>query len=268
MPIKPRCRVAGFFHHMLYRPQKSLRHSSFLSPFSPRPPLLLILLLSLLSVALESAAEVVPKMGHVMTRGLVLGPNQQPIFAEVNESGVFVNDIGEAVGAYDKARVMSGERYRSLYAHYQNFRQAHAGDSAHRGAVVMSADEYRGRDPGSVKVPKMNWDGVGGAFTEVPVPQVTLSESVKSVLVRNNCTLADPRLLPPADGAILYRGAVDLRPGYLRELATEIKSLLIGEQGEVLYSARNNIGFKAGLYEDQQGSYRMKSSGGDPPPLR
>ncbi|MES9900999.1 MAG: hypothetical protein ABW148_18535 [Sedimenticola sp.] len=116
MPIKPRGRVAGFFHHMLYGPQKSLRHSSFLSlHFFPRPPLFLILLLSLLSVALESAAEVVPKMGHVMTCGLVLGPNQQPIFAEVNESGVFVNDIGEAVGAYDKARVMLGESYRSLY---------------------------------------------------------------------------------------------------------------------------------------------------------
>ncbi|MES9856666.1 MAG: hypothetical protein ABW166_08710 [Sedimenticola sp.] len=194
-----------------------------------------------------------------MTRGLVLGPNQQPIFAEVNESGVFVNDIGEAVGAYDKARVMSGESYRSLYGHYQNFRQAHAGDSAHRGAVIMSADEYRGRDPSSVKVPNMNWDGVGESFTEVPVPQITLSESVKSVLVRNNNTFADPRLLPPADGAILYRSAIDLRPGYLRELAADIKSLLIGEQGEVLYSARNNIGFKAGFYEDGEGNLSNRS---------
>ncbi|MES9905951.1 MAG: RHS repeat-associated core domain-containing protein, partial [Sedimenticola sp.] len=217
-------------------------------------PLLLILLISLLSVALESVAEVIPKSGHVITRGLVLGPNQKPIYAEVNQSGEFVNDIGEAVGEYENARVISGESYRGLYDHFQQFRQEHVGDGAYQGAVVMSAEGYKGRDPGRIKVPKSNWDGVGASFLELPVPRVNLSESIKSVLVRHNTTIADPRLLPPADGAILYRSAVDLRPGYLRNLSTDIKSLLIGEQGQVLYSSRHNIGYKAGFYEDDQGN--------------
>lgn len=235
--------------NMRYKERIVTRHRA-----AGRNGLYLVLFVLLFAIATVSVAEVVPKSGHVITRGLVLGPNQKPIYSEIDASGNFINDIGEAVGPYEKARVISGDVYRGIYEHFTQHKQAHADDQAYRGAIVMTADDYKSTNLGSVKVPKVNWNGQGLPYTEVAIPKISLPDSVKSVLVRNRETIVDPDLLPPGDGSILFRGSIDLRPGYLRNLSDDIRSVLIGGKGEVLYTSSNNIGFKAAFYTDPEGN--------------
>ncbi|MCP4995283.1 MAG: hypothetical protein GY934_16125, partial [Gammaproteobacteria bacterium] len=213
----------------------------------------IILLFSLLGVTLTGMAGIFHKSSYVTTRGLMYGPNEKPIFSEVNENGDFVNDIGEAFGPYEKATVMSAISYRGLYEHFQQFQQDHKDDHAHQGARIMSAEEYRSTDLGTVKVPKVNWNGEGESYTEVSIPHVDLPQSIKSVLVRNANTIVDPNLLPPADGSILFRSNIDLRPANLQNLGGDIRSLLMGESGEVLFKSSHNIGFKSGFFMNEDG---------------
>jgi RHS repeat-associated protein len=221
---------------------------------STRLGLSLLLFVILVGTTVESLADVFPKSGIVITRGLVLGPNDKPIYSEIDAGGAFINDIGEVTGPYEKARVLSGDSYRGLYQHFTLHKQAHAGDQAYSGATVMTADDYKGTDLGSVKVPKVNWNGQGESYSEVAIPKIDLPDSVKSVLVRNKNTVVDPNLLPPGDGSILFRAPIDLRAGQLRNLGSDVRSVLIGDKGEVLYTSAHNIGFKAAFYTDKQGN--------------
>ena len=214
---------------------------------------LFVLVACLFGYVTESIAEVFPKSGIVITRGLVLGDNDKPIYAEINESGEFVNEINEAVDEYEKARVISGDSYRGLYEHYQQHLQVHRDDNAYRGAKVMTAEDYKSTNLGTVKVPKVNWDGQGQSYTEVSIPKIDLPDFVKSVLVRNANTIVDPNLLTPGDGSILFRSTIDLRKGVLQDLSSDIRSVLIGDKGEVLHTSTNNIGFKAAFYTDKEG---------------
>ena len=214
----------------------------------------LTLLVALFGFAMESTAEINFLFGHVITRGLVLGPNNEPIYAEVDSGGNFLNDIGEAVGLYEHARVIPGETYREIRNRYLYHLGQHRDELAYRGVIVMTADEYKTADLGKIKVPKANWDGEGQSYTEEDISKVTLPDSVKSVLVRNPNTITDPNLLPQGDRSILFRASIDLRGGYLKHLTPDIKSVLLGEKGEVLYTSTNNIGFKAAFYTDLDGN--------------
>ncbi len=120
--------------------------------------LFMLFIVCLFAFIAESTAEILPKGGHVLTRGLLLGPSAKPVYAEIDEGGNFINDIGEAVGEYEKAHVISGDTYRGLYEHFQLHKQAHADDQAYRGAKVMTAEEYKSTNLGQVKVPKVNWE--------------------------------------------------------------------------------------------------------------
>lgn len=54
------------------------------------------------------------RYGHVVARGVFLGPNDKPIFTEIGPDGRVIAEIGEAIGELDGAVVMDANTYRTL----------------------------------------------------------------------------------------------------------------------------------------------------------
>src|SRR5690606_39210804 len=83
------------------------------------------------------------KIGVVQARALVLGQNGQPIFAEYDDSGAVVAEIGERHGDLDNAYVLSGDVYRAVVDTYRVTREAN------KGSFVLTRDAYAGHEFGT-----------------------------------------------------------------------------------------------------------------------
>ena len=80
------------------------------------------------------------KSGFIAAKGLVLGENGKPIWAEFDAQGEVVGDpIGEAVNDLANAVVMPADTYRAYQAAFRQIEQQH---SAHR--TILYRDEYLG----------------------------------------------------------------------------------------------------------------------------
>jgi len=77
------------------------------------------------------------KNGTIAAKGLVLGYNGKPIWAEFDAQGEVVREIGEAVDDLQDAIVMPAATYRAYVAAFEAVEQEH---SAHRR--IMYRDEY------------------------------------------------------------------------------------------------------------------------------
>ncbi len=78
--------------------------------------------------------------GAVYTRGLVLGPNGQPVFAEFAADGSTIREIGEAAGNLAGAFVMSADTYRAYVSAYNAFLEQNT--EAVQGAYILTRDAY------------------------------------------------------------------------------------------------------------------------------
>ncbi|MGB0723357.1 MAG: hypothetical protein ACPGU7_13275, partial [Gammaproteobacteria bacterium] len=83
--------------------------------------------------------------GTVGARGLVLGENDQPIFAEFNDSSEVIRIIGEAVDGLEDARVLPAARVHERWLAYRAMREANEGRAEYQGATLISVDEYKAR---------------------------------------------------------------------------------------------------------------------------
>ncbi len=229
--------------------------------FGMRVYLYIVLLMSLVLAPfslVQASGGMVTKNGVVATRGLVKGPNGQPIYAEIDDQGVShtigaLPNGGEAIGELSKARVISGDAYRAMVKAYHDFLSEHKTDIA-RGAEVYSRQAYIDYAPGSISVPQPD----GKANKLVPVPKPELRDNTLSVLVRNLNTITDPGALPtygPQRGIILLESAIDLRNlNRIDDLPASIASVLINNDGVVLYQSKMNIGFRTAYVKPTDGS--------------
>lgn len=197
----------------------------------------------------EASGGKIYKNGFVIARGLELGPTGQPIFVEIDRQGQVAGEIGEAINTLKDAVPMARSTYMVIVQSFYQVQQQNP--QVAQGAYVLTRDEYQSRDFGEIDVPLMN-PVPGGPTTEsVPINKPPLQPGTKSVLVRANSTILDPRLLPQDKGPILFEAPIDLRPSALRVYQDDsIRTLLLSKDGQVLFESAHDIGYKTGLWED------------------
>lgn len=195
----------------------------------------------------------VPRYGKVMTRGIVRTAAGNPIWAEIGVDGLVVADINEVVGEYKDAKAYSVLSYLSIVQAFNNFKNQHK-DGIAKGAVVLTRAEYEQKQFLNVEVPKLNVAQDDPNKTEsVPITKLQLRDTTKTVYIRSQESVIDPRLLPtkgPQRGMILFEAPIDLRQSELKtEFSSNIKSLLLSYNGSILKESTHNIGFKTHLYK-------------------
>lgn len=145
-------------------------------------------------------------------------------FAEFNEQGDVVNEIGEAIDDLANATVISGEGYRAFYSSYTAYMAQHSNTDA-RGAYVLDRDSYNA---------SLFFTVDGQRVTNVP----RLRSATKSVLVRNPVAL-----LTPGTSPILFESGVDLNQ--IQNLEPTFNSILLTSAGQIHTKSRFNIGYRA-----------------------
>ncbi|MBX2867790.1 MAG: hypothetical protein KTR18_03910, partial [Acidiferrobacterales bacterium] len=195
------------------------------------------------------------KTGHVYARGILLGQNGQPIFAEYNEQGQVVQQYGEAVGEYEGARIISADDYKFQYARYLDFLSEFRTSKA-RAANILTREEYIGTDFPAVSLPDIN--GQSGDTIEVPVTKPVLAAGVQSVLVRNQNTIVTRDIAE--NDLVLFSATIDLRAaeealGDDAEFPDQTtKSLLLNSRGQILHRSSVDIGLRTAFWNRQDGS--------------
>ena len=69
------------------------------------------------------------KLGYVGARNIVKGPGGNPVYAEIDQFGVVLQEIAEAVGEYDSAQVVSGDFYRDTFLRLDQLREQYVDDT-------------------------------------------------------------------------------------------------------------------------------------------
>jgi len=180
------------------------------------------------------------RTGHVMSRGLILTGDGNPIYAEYLADGSLGADIAVLDSSLEGSTVISGDVYRAAVNHYRSFVRYYS-DGIARGAEILTADDYKNR----------TFTTINGESVSSSAKSPLLSSNVKSVLVRNSgqilTTSTDPALLQSRinlnniDSSIVDNSS--------------IKSVLINIQGNVIHSTVNNIGLKSGFFEGEDNKY-------------
>ena len=160
------------------------------------------------------------KYGAVYTRAIVPGPNGRPVYVEYDSSGREAREIGEAVGQFERAQVMSGDAYRSLLQRLQDTQ------SAHPDAVVMTAEEYRAKSFVTV--------------TGEAVSKPSLGNGSKTVVVRPD------EQLYTTDGKDLVLLELPIKAEVIPGDGS--KALLLSEAGDILHQSVNSIGLRVGFF--------------------
>ncbi|TQV87444.1 hypothetical protein [Aliikangiella coralliicola] len=178
------------------------------------------------------------RSGYVMSQGLIYDEaSEKPIFAEYDESGNLVGDIGVARDELEKAYVMSGYGYHNIAEYFKKFKEDNE-DGVARGAYILSAEAYRDQQFTTKDGQAITDDAKGEIFP-----------GVKSVYVKSN-----DLLLIPENEPMLLQVPIDLND--VREIdPLAIKSVLLNEQGQVVRMSSHNIGFKVGYFEGEEDKY-------------
>ncbi|MDQ7986247.1 Ig-like domain-containing protein [Pseudomonas sp. G34] len=160
------------------------------------------------------------KHGAVYTRTLVPGPSGRPVYVEYNSSGKEAREIGEAVGAFERAQVMSGDTYRALLKRKSDTLERYP------SGEVLTAAAYRGKTFKTV--------------TGETISKPNLDEGMLTVIVRAQ------KELFTTDGKDLVLLQLPLKDGVTPDTAS--KSLLLSKEGDILAQTANAIGFRVGFF--------------------
>ncbi len=182
--------------------------------------------------------------GYVEARGLVLGPNQQPIFVEYDTQGKYDNSAinEERTGKYANATVMSVTEYNNYVDQMAAIKQAN------KGSYVMKAQDYNaklGSGGFTIQVP-----GSDGYYKKQKVSGTPVPDAIKSVLIRSLTNIHNAVALP--NGPALFEAPVDLTTGH-GAVGTTYKSLIISNTGEILDMSALDIGYKVAYFEPKSG---------------
>ncbi len=167
--------------------------------------------------------DVLPKVEHrygtIAAKGVVLGPNGKPIWVEYDKEGNEVGEIGEAIGKYEGARVMSADAYR---AYVQAFRDVEAEHSANM--EILSREDYESR-----------------TFTRPDgeeIPKPWLQPNTQSVVVK--------KVVYHSYELVLHESPLDLNR--LEDLPDSTRAVLLKWKGQVIDKSDLNIGYRAAFY--------------------
>ena len=160
------------------------------------------------------------KFGAVYTRTIVPGPNGRPVYVEYGTSGKEAREIGEAVGQFERAKVMPGDSYRALLKRKDETRERYP------TSEVMTAAAYRGKTFKTVTGDTINKPG--------------LDDGVLTVLVRPDKELFS------TDGKDLLLLQLNIKDGVTPSASS--KSLLLSPEGDILAQTANTIGFRVGFF--------------------
>jgi hypothetical protein len=160
------------------------------------------------------------KHGAVYTRAIVPGPTGRPVYVEYDTSGKEAREIGEAIGQYERAQVMSGDVYRAFIQRQKDARERYP------TALVMTAAEYRGK----------TFKTVTGETINKP----SLQPSSLTVMVRPD------KELFTTTGTELLLLQLPIKDGVTPDASS--KSLLLSPEGAILNQTANTIGFRVGFF--------------------
>ena len=194
------------------------------------------------------------KAGVIVSRNLVRGPNDQPIFAEFDENGKVVRIIGEAFDDLEDAYVLSGDVFRALLEIFQDFKDENAEGIA-RGAKLLSREDYEDEDFGSAKIPASE---VGGEPTLVAIHRPPLKPGTRSVYVRAANTIVTEGQANA--GPILLESSINLRDAQFAGVGDNVKSVLINDKGQVVQQSELNIGYRVAFYKPDDDSFLSDAS--------
>ena len=177
------------------------------------------------------------KHGKVMARQLVLGPNGKPIFAEFDQAGEVVQEIGEATeqNKLQGALVMPGSVFRTTVASYDELRQRYT------DAVIM---------------PRAQFEASTFALSQdanATLDRPPLANQVKTVLVRVSGTVNGRTLVPTHEFVLdTYPLLLPLpdSPPPEQQVTAQTLAVLIDSDGLVRKASNNNIGFRAAWISD------------------
>jgi hypothetical protein len=175
------------------------------------------------------------RVGTIAVRGMVRGGNGQPIWAEYNEKGEVIREIGEASGdPLEGARVMAADTYR---AYVEAFRQTER--------------MYR---PNYEILYRLNYESRTFASPDGKIiHQPRLKSGTRSVVIRN----------PLFDNIdmILHESPLDLNR--LEDLSSDKRAVLLSREGQVLEQSSENIGYLVAYYTPEGASGNVGSTGQD-----
>jgi hypothetical protein len=176
----------------------------------------ILLALLLLFVGLSAHASGGPtyRYGAVFTRGLILGPGNQPIYVEYDNNGAQGSEIGEAVGPLAKAQVMATIQYN---------------------AYLLQLQQLKGDYPNLELLYRDNY--VSGGYTTLDGQAIGKRELAASTL---SVALMPPDQRYSTDPEQLILLELPIDPS--RQPEDDSRSLLLGEDGAILWDSSLNIG--------------------------
>jgi len=186
-----------------------------------------VLALTFTATAIHASGGPAYKSGTIAAKGLVLGDNGKPIWAEFNAQGEVVREIGEAVDDLQDAIVMPAVDYRAYVAAFEAVEQEH---SAHRR--IMYRDEYLGAGFTATD---------GSAIDPPPLQKHSYSVVVRSEDVIHSASVA----------LVLHQSPLDLQR--LQTIPESARAVLLGKDRNVITTADVNIGYKAAFYTREDG---------------
>lgn len=160
------------------------------------------------------------KFGAVYTRAIVPGPGGRPVYVEYGTDGKEAREIGEAVGQYERAKVMPSGSYRSLLQRLKDSQERYPEQ------VVMKAADYKGQ----------SFQTAGGETITKP----DLAADTLTVVVRPD----KQRFLKDGKDLLLLELPIDTN----NQPSSSSKALLLSDKGEILHQTDNSIGFRVGFF--------------------
>ncbi|VAW73821.1 hypothetical protein MNBD_GAMMA15-208, partial [hydrothermal vent metagenome] len=112
------------------------------------------------------------KTGYVSARALVKGSNGQNIYAEIDDAGNVIREIGEAVGQYAQAQIISGDTYRGYFSRFEQLQTETPGSglSADNKTLLNALGQ-------AILVTPINLANRDAASDAVEIKSVLISES-------------------------------------------------------------------------------------------
>ena len=200
--------------------------------------LTMMLLFASIGATLQAGSSGGPeyRYGAVFTRGVILGPSNQPIYVEYEENGAQGTEIGEAVGPLAHAHVMATEEYRAYLVQLAQLQSVYPGlelvtKTTYDATAYYTLDGQLIKDVG--RAPRLADTTVTAALR--PQSQRLSTDPDQLVLMEMPI---NPSLTPKSDS---------------------LSMLLDKASGAVLWDSRYNIGYKTGYGTDAAGN----ETGGD-----
>jgi len=171
------------------------------------------------------------KVGRVMARSVVLNPDtQEPYLVEFDQEGREIGEVDILGARVLDVNIVQARDYLFYEAQLETFQELNR-DSLAKDAEVLSRNEYEQRE---FKL----------ADNETVISKSELPEGINSVLVRGQRN----RLVNDADQLVLLEFPFDMTQ--IVELSSADKSIVVNQQGQVITSSTNRIGYRTGFFGD------------------